>query len=87
MSSLQYGIPDASMIKDMVGVNYNVRPCMFQVHAAVEQLRQRDVITIAPTGTGKTLTFWIPLLFTGCGISIIITALNGLGDQNIAELE
>ncbi|KIJ09268.1 hypothetical protein PAXINDRAFT_164396 [Paxillus involutus ATCC 200175] len=40
-----------------------------------------------PTGAGKTLTFWIPLLFNGNGISIIITALNGLGDQNIAELQ
>ncbi|KIK78822.1 hypothetical protein PAXRUDRAFT_76125, partial [Paxillus rubicundulus Ve08.2h10] len=45
----------------------------------------RNVITVAPTGAGKTLTFCIPLLFNGDGISIIITALNGLGDQNITE--
>jgi hypothetical protein len=31
--------------------------------------------------------FWIPLLFNNNSILILITALNGLGDQNIKELE
>ncbi|KAG0691991.1 P-loop containing nucleoside triphosphate hydrolase protein, partial [Suillus ampliporus] len=51
------------------------------------QLDQKDVITIAPTGAGKTLTFWIPLLFNNNDIVILITTLNGLGDQNIKELQ
>lgn len=86
MSALQYDIPDDATIKAIVETRYNIKPCNFQVQSAVEQLRRRDVITIAPTGAGKTLTFWIPLLFTGDGVMIIITALNGLGDQNVEEL-
>jgi superfamily II DNA helicase RecQ len=85
MTSLRNDL-DAQVIGDLVEATYGVRPCVFQVRSAQEQLRRKDVITIAPTGAGKTLTFWIPLLFNGTGISIIITALNGLGDQNIAEL-
>jgi superfamily II DNA helicase RecQ len=40
-----------------------------------------------PTGSGKTLTFWIPLLFNNNDIIIIVTALNILGDKNVEELE
>ncbi|KAI9437493.1 P-loop containing nucleoside triphosphate hydrolase protein, partial [Lactarius indigo] len=39
-----------------------------------------------PTGSGKTLTFWIPLLFNGDGVSIVITPLNVLGEKNVDEL-
>ncbi|KAF7970094.1 hypothetical protein HWV62_25022 [Athelia sp. TMB] len=38
-------------------------------------------------GSGKTLTFWMPLLFFKEGIQIVITALNGLAKQNVRELE
>jgi superfamily II DNA helicase RecQ len=37
-------------------------------------------------GSGKTLTFWIPLLFNGDGIMIIIMPLIVLGEKNVAEL-
>ncbi|KIJ09295.1 hypothetical protein PAXINDRAFT_17613 [Paxillus involutus ATCC 200175] len=87
MSSLRYGVLDLPTIEDLVEASFGVRPCTFQVRSALEQLKRRNMITVAPTGAGKTLTFWIPLLFNGDGISIIITALNGLGDQNIAELK
>ncbi|KAG1818522.1 uncharacterized protein BJ212DRAFT_1269052, partial [Suillus subaureus] len=46
----------------------------------------QDVITVAPTGVGKTLMFWVPLLFTGNVVMTVITALNSLGDQNVKEL-
>ena len=38
------------------------------------------------TGSGKTLTFWMPLLFRLEGIQIIITPLNILGKQNVDAL-
>ncbi|KAM6504004.1 P-loop containing nucleoside triphosphate hydrolase protein [Amanita muscaria] len=60
---------------------------MFQVRDTIAQLEQKDCITISLTGSGKTLTFWIPLLFNNDGIIIIVTALNILGDKNVAELE
>ncbi|KAG2335653.1 P-loop containing nucleoside triphosphate hydrolase protein, partial [Suillus weaverae] len=51
------------------------------------QLNSKDVITISPTGSGKTLTFWIPLLFNAGGIIIIVTPLNILGEKNQKEAE
>ncbi|KAI9431014.1 hypothetical protein H4582DRAFT_1766967, partial [Lactarius indigo] len=45
-----------------------------------------DLVTLAPTGSGKTLTFWMPLLFNRNGITIVITPLIVLGDKYVAEL-
>lgn len=47
---------------------------------------KRDIISIAGTGAGKTLTFWLPLLFRPNGIQIVVTPLNILGQQNIDTL-
>ncbi|KAI0829217.1 P-loop containing nucleoside triphosphate hydrolase protein [Trametes gibbosa] len=44
------------------------------------------VVCISGTGSGKTLRFWMPLLFQPNSIQIIITPLNVLGDQNIKQL-
>jgi len=42
---------------------------------------------MAGTGMGKTLTFWMPLLFQPKGsIQIIVTPLNILGKQNVELL-
>ncbi|KAG6380519.1 hypothetical protein JVT61DRAFT_8683 [Boletus reticuloceps] len=35
---------------------------------------------------GKTLGFWLPLLFRLNGIQIVVTPLNLLGKQNAASL-
>ncbi|KAG2048353.1 hypothetical protein BDR06DRAFT_840522, partial [Suillus hirtellus] len=40
------------------------------------------VFTISPMGSGKTLTFWIPMLCIDGGVTIIITPLNILSDKN-----
>jgi superfamily II DNA helicase RecQ len=65
---------------------FGVRPCDFQIQDTIAQLQQKDVVTISPTGSGKSLTFWTPLLFMKKGIIIIITALNILGEQNVNDL-
>ncbi|KAI0738168.1 hypothetical protein C8Q80DRAFT_1060062, partial [Daedaleopsis nitida] len=57
-------------------------PYLWQCHAAIALLKgDRDVVCISGTGSGKTLTFWIPLLFRPNGIQVIITPLNILGTQ------
>ena len=39
-------------------------------------------------GMGKTLTFWMPLLFFPAGhIQVVVTPLNLLGRQNVELLE
>jgi superfamily II DNA helicase RecQ len=50
-------------------------PCRGQLEAALTKLGQHDLVTLAPTGLGKTLTFWIPLLFNAGGIMILVTLL------------
>ena len=87
MSSLKFAIPSLTELRTVVQEKFNIQPCIFQAHAALAQLEQKDCVTISPTGSGKTLTFWIPLLFNNGGIIIIVTALNILGDKNVAELE
>ncbi len=47
---------------------------------------KHDIISIAGTGAGKTLTFWLPLLFRPDGIQIVVTLLNILGQQNVDTL-
>ncbi|KII83144.1 hypothetical protein PLICRDRAFT_80666, partial [Plicaturopsis crispa FD-325 SS-3] len=65
---------------------FRFRPCSFQLKSARAQLLRKNVFTIAPTGSGKTLTFWIPLLFNDGGIQILVTPLNILGDKNVLEI-
>ena len=63
------------------------QPCLWQQKVTQAFLSCQDVIWIAGTGKGKTLTFWMPLLFSGTSIQIIITPLNLLGEQNVRALE
>ncbi|KAF8214390.1 P-loop containing nucleoside triphosphate hydrolase protein, partial [Mycena galopus ATCC 62051] len=62
-------------------------PCLWQIKV-VEAILKRDgdVVCISATGSGKTLTFWLPLLFRPHGIQLVISPLNILGQQNVAQL-
>ncbi|KAI6004190.1 P-loop containing nucleoside triphosphate hydrolase protein [Pisolithus albus] len=67
---------------------FGVLPCLWQVKVAEEILKgEHDIICIAGTGMGKTLTFWMPLLFRPGAIQIVVTPLNLLGKQNVASLD
>jgi len=77
--------PSIEEVREKVKTKFGFEPCLYQIQDAQAQLRGEHCITIAATGSGKTLTFWIPLLFTR-GIIVLITALNILGDQNVNEL-
>ncbi|KAG1896740.1 uncharacterized protein F5891DRAFT_906803, partial [Suillus fuscotomentosus] len=51
-------------------------PCLWQLKVAQALLKgDSDVICTAGTGMGKTLGFWLPLLFHDGGIQIIVTPL------------
>ncbi|KAJ3553427.1 hypothetical protein NP233_g12645 [Leucocoprinus birnbaumii] len=81
-------LPSPEQIRADVIKRFEIHPCLYQIHDALAQLRGEDCITIAATGSGKTLTFWIPLLYLPKKAFIfLITALNILGDQNVKELE
>jgi superfamily II DNA or RNA helicase len=64
------------------------RPCLWQIRVVEAILRHdKDIIAIAATGSGKTLTFWMPLLFRKDGIQVVITPLNILRKQNVESLK
>ncbi|KIJ10337.1 hypothetical protein PAXINDRAFT_86243 [Paxillus involutus ATCC 200175] len=52
---------------------FGVRPCLWQIKATSAILSGKDVICIVGTGMGKTLTFWMPLLFRPDGVQIMVT--------------
>ncbi|KIO02948.1 hypothetical protein M404DRAFT_146643, partial [Pisolithus tinctorius Marx 270] len=63
-------------------------PCLWQAKAAQAFLQgNKDIVCIAGTSMGKTLTFWMPLLFDLKAIQIIVTPLNQLGKQQVENLE
>ncbi|KAG2065823.1 hypothetical protein BDR04DRAFT_960779, partial [Suillus decipiens] len=62
-------------------------PCLWQVKTALALLKgNKDILCIAGMGMGKTLGFWIPLLFWINSIQLVVTLLNLLGKQNTMSL-
>ncbi|THH15200.1 hypothetical protein EUX98_g9501 [Antrodiella citrinella] len=67
---------------------FGVRACLWQAQFTEAILkRDTDVVLNVGTGMGKTLAFWLPLLFKKDGIQIVVTALNILGKQNVDSLK
>lgn len=66
---------------------FGYRPCKWQCEVVLAILARKDTICIAPTGAGKTLTFWLPLRFRPDNIVVVIMPLNILGVQNRQKLE
>ncbi|KIK34578.1 hypothetical protein CY34DRAFT_26821 [Suillus luteus UH-Slu-Lm8-n1] len=47
--------------------------------------KDHDIVCIAGTSLGKTMSFWLPLLWKK-GLQIVVTPLNQLGKQNVNSL-
>ena len=73
-------------VQDEVEARLGVRPCLWQIRVVCKILEQDDVITVAATGSGKSLTYWMPLLFVKHGVIIIVTPLKLLGRQFVDVL-
>ncbi|KAG1839244.1 hypothetical protein F4604DRAFT_1940881 [Suillus subluteus] len=86
MSALQYKVLTFNNLKKLVETSFGFTPCTWQLDSAPSQLEKKDVFTISPTGSGKTLTFWILMLCNDGGITIIVTPLNILGAKNESEV-
>lgn len=79
-------VPPLSEIRDRTQHAFGHRPCLWQIKAVQAILKgDKDVITIAETGSGKTLTFFMPLLFKD-GYQVVVTPLNILGTQTVQKL-
>jgi superfamily II DNA helicase RecQ len=83
------GPPSLEEIRQQTSNTFHVRPCLWQLKVVEAILRgEKHIISIAGTGMGKTLTFWMPLLFRPpSNVIIVVTPLNGLGKQNVASLD
>ena len=83
-------LPSAAEICAKTQEVFGKTPCLFQIELCLAQLQaqynNQDIISIAPTGSGKTLCFLMPLLFTN-KTTIIVTALNLLGEQFREQVE
>lgn len=78
-------------VRDTVTKRFNQRACLFQIQIAMAVYCDRkDVVACAPTGAGKTLSFWIPLLMAAeeglRRVVLVVTPLNLLGKQNETDL-
>jgi ATP-dependent helicase YprA (DUF1998 family) len=78
-------------VRNLVQDRFRKRPCYFQIKVAQALYAGKDVVACAPTGAGKTLTFWIPILMAleegKDKMSIVVTPLNLLGKQNKEALD
>ncbi|KAI6142460.1 P-loop containing nucleoside triphosphate hydrolase protein, partial [Pisolithus tinctorius] len=81
-------VPSCSEIRQRTQEVFGQRPCLWQVQTTQAVLHgNQDVVSISATGSGKTLTFWMPLLFRSQGVQIVIAPLNILGTQNVHSLQ
>ncbi|KAG2064802.1 hypothetical protein BDR04DRAFT_1034384 [Suillus decipiens] len=86
IQSLSPEIPSLSQIQSVTQEKFGVRACLWQLKVAEALLKgDCDVLCTAGMGMGKTLAFWMPLLFCQ-GIQIVITPLNMLSKQNAMSL-
>lgn len=78
-------------IRELVERSFNKRPCWLQIKIALALWEKKDVIGVAATGCGKTLSFWIPLLMAleegQNKLMFVVTPLNLLGKQNVEQLQ
>jgi len=65
-----------------------VVPRVFQLEASLAMLNRRDCVTIAGTGSGKTLCILIPiLLHPGNSVSVTVSPLKRLQTTQVLESE
>lgn len=78
-------------IRSLVQEKFGVRPCWAQIKPALLLREGKDVVQVAATGAGKTLSFWIPLLTAledGLDKMIfVVTPIKLLGKQNTSKLQ
>jgi len=68
-------------VQRLVEEVFGFKPCLWQILVVRAVLAGEDVITVAPTGSGKSLTYWIPLLYIKHSITVVISPLKLLGTQ------
>ena len=86
MTSITRRVWTTEEIRDTTFKRFNKRPCLFQIQVAKTiYCARKDVVACAPTGSGKTLSFWMPLVMAqadGLRLTmIVVTPLNLLAQR------
>lgn len=88
MSGLKHTMPESDEeVQKQVEAVFGFHPCLWQIRVVRVILNGDDVITIAPTGSGKSMTYWMPLLYIKHGIIVVVTPLKLLGGQFVDVLQ
>ncbi|KXN85504.1 ATP-dependent DNA helicase hus2/rqh1 [Leucoagaricus sp. SymC.cos] len=79
-------------ILEAVNERFNLRACLLRIEIARWTYVGKNVVACAPTGFGKTLSFWVPMLMAKADVSkrqkiFLISPLNVLAQQNVESLE
>ncbi|KAF8233043.1 hypothetical protein L208DRAFT_1269085, partial [Tricholoma matsutake] len=53
-----------SQVRNQVESLFSQCPCLWQIRVVQAILKNdKDIVSVSATGSGKTLMFWMPLLF------------------------
>ena len=72
----------AAVLRDVLGLR-DFRPGQAEVVAAAEA--GRDVLLVAPTGSGKSIGYWVPGIAAG-GVTLVVSPLIALMNDQVARL-
>src|SRR6202165_930995 len=56
-----------------------------QAEVVDAQLQNRDVLAVAPTGSGKSLSYWVPAIL-GDGLTVVVSPLIALMKDQVDRL-
>src|SRR5260370_41564656 len=60
--------------------HFGQQPCQWQSEIGFQLGHKKNLVTISATGSGKSLTFWLPMPYEN-GLTLIIVPLKNLGQQ------
>ena len=85
----KHSMPDNNAhVQSDVEERTGIRPCIWQIEAVHKVLEGvLDVMTIAATGSGKSMCYWMALLYVKYGFVILVTPLKLLGKQFVETLD
>jgi superfamily II DNA helicase RecQ len=88
MSGSKHTMPESDEeVQKQVEAVFGFRLCLWQNRVVRAILNGDDVITIAPTGSVKSMTYCMPLLYIKHGIIVVVTPLKLLGGQFVVMLQ
>ena len=71
---------DIKKLQDKSKAHFHVCAGIWQCKVALRLLAKENMVSVSVMGSGKTMTFWLPMLYEE-GITFIVMPLKSLGSQ------